>query len=756
MNDTLAQAFESALQHHLAGNLQQAEVLYRQILAIEPAHADALHLLGVIAHQVGKNDLAVEYISQVLRLNPEFAEAHHNLGLALAAQEKWEEAVTSYQRALRCRPDMINTHFHLGNAYEAQGKVAEAIACYQETVRQQPNHAVGHYSLGRLLQQQGQLSAALASYEEAVRCQPDLVEAHNNMGNIHNAQGKKARAIECYQQAVRLRPDNAEARYNLGLTLQKEGNLAEAIANYRQAVALKPDHAAAFNDLGNALQEQGEFAEAVASYRQALRVKPDFAEAYINMGHALKGQGKYAEAMASLYEALRANPDHPEAHISVGLILRGEGKHDEAIAAYRRAVMLKPDTSHFHDNLLFAMHYHPDYDTVAIYQEARRWQVRHAEPLARFHRPHTNSADSRRRLRVGYVSPDFGSHALAYVLIPLLANHDRRQVEIFCYAEVSAPDHMTERLRAHADEWRSTVGIHDEQVAEMVRQDQIDILVDLALHTSKNRLLVFARKPAPVQVTWLGYPGTTGMSAIDYRLTDPYLDPPGGGGDACYSEKSIRLPHSFWCYHPIGDATPIHVPPASANGFVTFGCLNNFCKVNDVLLSLWARVLQGVRGSRLLLHAPRGLARDHVRTLFEQEGVAAERVEFIDRLPGMEYLQVYGRIDICLDTWPCNGGVTSLDASWMGVPFITLVGKTVVGRAGWSLLNNLGLPELAARTPEEYVSRAVELAADLPRLEELRAGLRGRMCASPLMDGARFARDMEQLYREIWQKWCVK
>ena len=297
--------------------------------------------------------------------------------------------------------------------------------------------------------------------------------------------------------------------------------------------------------------------------------------------------------------------------------------------------------------------------------------------------------------------------SMSFFTIPLLSHHDHRQFEIFCYADVLRPDAVTERLRGYADVWRSTVGLSDQQLADLVRSDQIDILVDLTMHTADNRLLVFARKPAPVQVTWLAYPGTTGLSTIDYRLTDPYLDPP-GLFDAFYSEESIRLPDTFWCYDPLTDQPPVNALPALENGFITFGCLNNFCKVNDGCLALWAQVLRAVPQSRLLLRAPRGQAREHVLARLEQEGIAASRVEFADRQPRLEYLKLYQRIDLGLDPLPYNGHTTSLDAFWMGVPTLTLVGKTVVGRAGWSQLCNLGLKELAAETPEQYVALAAQ------------------------------------------------
>ncbi|MGD0390961.1 MAG: hypothetical protein ABSC42_18605, partial [Tepidisphaeraceae bacterium] len=355
--------------------------------------------------------------------------------------------------------------------------------------------------------------------------------------------------------------------------------------------------------------------------------------------------------------------------------------------------------------------------------------------------------------RIGYVSPDFREHCQSFFTIPLLSNHDRKAFEIFCYADLRRPDAVTQRIRGYAQVWRSILGTTDEEAARKIREDRIDILVDLTMHMAKNRMLLFARKPAPVQAAWLAYPGTTGLSAMDYRLTDPYLNPP-GLNDHFYSETSIRLPDSFWCYDPHATEPAVTSLPAQTNGYVTFGCLNNFCKVNEPVLQLWAQVLKTIPRSRFMLLCPEGSHRQALLDLLQREGISPDRIELVAGRPRFQYLEFYHRIDVGLDSFPYNGHTTSLDSFWMGVPVVTLVGQTVVGRAGLSQLTNLGLPEFIAQTPERYVQIATDLAGDLRQLAELRRTLRARMQASPLMDAPRFARNIEAAYRQMWRNWC--
>jgi predicted O-linked N-acetylglucosamine transferase (SPINDLY family) len=335
--------------------------------------------------------------------------------------------------------------------------------------------------------------------------------------------------------------------------------------------------------------------------------------------------------------------------------------------------------------------------------------------------------------------------------IPVLSHHDHASYEIVCYSSVKAPDAHTERLHALADEWHDVARSSDAELAQKIRDDRIDVLVDLTMHMTRNRLRVFAEKPAPVQIAWLAYPGTTGVDGMDYRLTDPFLDPP--GAPLPYSEKSLWLPHSFWCYGPEADDIGVGAQPLERSGYVTFGCLNNFMKVSRGTLELWAKVLNAVADSRLLLLAPQD-ARDSVLAVLREHGVGSERVEFVDQQPRERYLETYRRIDIALDTLPYPGHTTSLDAYWMGVPVVTLVGKTIVGRAGLSLANNLNLGDWVARTTDDFVRIASHFAANPSALAVLRAELRQRLQQSPLMDAAGFTRDLEAAYRTAWRTFC--
>jgi predicted O-linked N-acetylglucosamine transferase (SPINDLY family) len=649
----------------------------------------------------------------------------------------------------------IQQTFDLAIQHHRAGRLREAEELYRLILAQRPENADAMQNLGIIAHESGRNDVAVDLFHRAIALKPNLPEAHNNLGNALRGQGQLDEAIAAYRKAIALRGNYAEAHYNLGIGLKDQGQLDQAIAAFRRAIALKPNYAEAHNNLGIALRDQGQLDEAISAYRQAIALNPNFFAAHSNLGTALRDRGQSDEAIAAYRQAIALQPRSAEAHSNLGIALADQGQLDEAIVACRHAIDLNPDLPETHSNLIFTMYYDPAQGAQAIAEEQRRWNRRHAEPLRKYILTHSNDLSPDRRLRIGYVSPDFRDHSVGRNLLPLFQHHDRRQFEITCYAHVRCPDAMTGEFQRNADGWRNIAAVSDEQVAKQIRQDRIDVLVDLALHTANNRLLVFARKPAPVQATFAGYPGSTGLSAIDYRLSDPYLDPP-DMDESVYSERTIRLPDSFWCYDPLeGREIPVNSLPARETGVFTFGCLNKFFKLNESVLALWARVLREVENSRLLILAQPGGHRRRTLDRLAREGIASTRVEFSPPQPRLEYLKLYHRIDLGLDSFPYNGHTTSLDSFWMGVPVVTLAGQTVVGRGGLSQLTNLGLPELIARTPEQYVRLAAELAGDLPRLAELRRTLRGRMEASALMDAPRFARNIEAAYRQMWRDWCA-
>jgi len=681
--------------------------------------AEAL-AIAMAHHRAGRWDLAEELYRRVLAAEPEEAEALHLLGVIAHQRGEHAAAVDLIARAIALRPAEANYHNTLGQAYRALRRTTEAVACYRHAVELDPNCVQAYNNLGNTLHRLGQLDEALACYREAVERKPDYADAYVNLGNVCKDLDRLDEAVTCYRRATELVPDHAAALSNLGYALLEQQQVAEAVNCCRRAVELQPALAEAHNNLGNALYVQGKLDEAAGCFRRALALRPDFAAALGNLAGLLKDQAQL----------------------------------DEALACHRCALTAAPDSAALHSNLIYALHFHAGTDAAALTAEQARWVQRHAEPFMRSIGPYTNDRRADRRLRIGYVSPDFRRHAVGLNLLPLLDHHDHQQTEIFCYDDTLCPDLVSRRLRDTADVWRRIVGHGDEQVAAQVRDDQIDILVDLALHTARNRLLVFARKPAPVQVSFAGYPGSTGLPTIDYRLTEPQLYPQ-ECDDPSATNEAFRLPDTFWCYQPWAGEVAVNSLPAVEVGQVTFGCLGNFGKVNAAVLALWARVLTQVEGSRLMLRAAEGSHRQWAQNLLAERGVAADRVQFVGGLPHRQYLEVYQHIDVGLDTFPYNGHTTSLDALWMGVPVVSLVGQTAVGRAGLSQLTNLGLAELAVDTPERFVAVAAALAQDLPRLAELRATLRSRMQRSPLMDAARFARNVEAAYRIMWQRWCA-
>jgi predicted O-linked N-acetylglucosamine transferase (SPINDLY family) len=624
---------------------------------------------------------------------------------------------------------------------------------------------------------------------------PNTPDDLNALAATMEREGRFVEAGNAYLQSLGLDPHNPRTLLGLGNALMRVKNLDDAMVAYQRAIAIQPGFVDAWINLGIVLRGKKRTNEAIAALRRALALDPQHFDALLHLGIALGEAQELEETAALLRQASTLQPRSSRAALHLGYVLQDLGLPDEAIECYRRAWELDP-ASPAADNLLWLVHFHAGYGPKQIFEEHERWYLQCVRPLVRPPRPHENERSPDRgstpstgsvhagspqaRLRIGYVAADFREHCQSYFTIPLLSHHDHSAFEIFCYSNVAQPDDVTQRIRGYADHWRDIVSMTDDDAIDAIRQDKIDILIDLTMHMDRNRIMIFARKPAPIQVTWLAYPGTTGLETIDYRLSDPYLDPPADDlrfaiadlqlnsksqianrklqirdvNQSFYSEKTIRLTHSFWCYDPLTSEPQVNELPALNNAHITFGCLNNVSKVTDSAIAMWAKVLRAVPNSRMQLLVPLVSVRKRVIELLARDGIDPSRIQLLDWQPRPQYLLQYRQIDLCLDPYPYPGHTTTMDGLWMGVPVVNLPGSTAIARGAVSILTNVGIPQFLARDADDYVQIAQHWANDLPALAELRRTLRQRMQASPLMNAPAFARDFETALRGMWRIWC--
>jgi protein O-GlcNAc transferase len=608
------------------------------------------------------------------------------------------------------------------------------------------NRALAH-------QHAGQFAEAEREYHAVLQQRDDVPDAWNLLGVVVVQQGRAAEAVELLQRAITLRPNDASFHVNHGIALQQTGQPQAAIASYQRAIHLDPRSSAAYVNLAESLQTLGKHDEASAALDTAISLTPDNALAHYGKAKLLFALDRAPEALGVLTQSHLLNSNFAWAYVIAGHCLRKLASPD-AHAMYERAMTLDPTITVAWDNLLMQAHYshEPDQRSFERHLEyGRQFEA----PLAPKIQPHANEPEPNRLLRVGYVSADFFHHPVGLFLEPVLAELPRDQFHVTCYNVGWHDDELTARLRNLSDQWRDVRNSSDDQIAQRIRNDHIDILVDLSGHTADNRLLVFAHKPAPVLVTHFAYPDTTGLRAIDYRITDALADPP-GATEKFHTETLVRLPNVAWCYRPfdLDRAPDIVSPPLVSRGHVTFGCLNNPLKLSDPARQIFTQILAAVPQSKLVLR----LFRDENarRRIIDSVHIDPGRLVILPPVPRLDYLLQYNQIDIALDPFPYNGGVTTCDALLMGVPVITLAGRAYVSRQGLSVLTNLGLNDLIANSPGDYVRIAKELGANRGRLTTLRSQLRSMLQASPIMDVNRYAHDLAAAYRQMWRNWCDK
>jgi predicted O-linked N-acetylglucosamine transferase (SPINDLY family) len=594
----------------------------------------------------------------------------------------------------------------------------------------------------------GQLADAESLYRKALSIAPAHPSALHYLGLLGFQTGHLVPAEQLLAEAARIAPGDPAVLNNWGIVLAKLGRIPEAKQRFESAVALGPGYADALVNLANVLLDLGDYNGAEARYREAIAIAADSAEAHNNLGKLLLIRRRLPEAVRSFEAALRVNPRHASALNNLGNALRDQGRLKEAFERYRAAQIARPDEPDAFSNLLLAMNCDPELSAAEVFAAHREFADRFERPLAGL-TAQTPIARRPGRLRIGYVSADFRAHAVAAFIEPLLEHHDRERFEVSAYYNAFAEDEVTGRIRAAVDRFVVVAGLSDAELVRRIRDDAIDVLVDLSGHTAGNRLLAFARRAAPVQVTWLGYLNTTGLSAMDYRITDAWADPP-GATERWHTETLVRLPGSVWCYRPWPDSPPVGAAPALQNRQITFGSANNPAKLNLAVLQSWAAILGRVSNSRMLVHAPDdGDLRAHITKVICRQGIADRRIEFFPRLPVAEYLDCYAKIDIALDTFPCAGGTTTFDALWMGVPVVSIAGERPFSRGGASILGNLGLTDCLASSTDEYIERAVTLAGDLDALAARRVRLRRMLEDNILTDGPAFTRSMEKVFMTL-------
>jgi protein O-GlcNAc transferase len=730
----------------------EAEKLCAQAIAIKPDYADAHHTLSVSLRALKKFPEAERRAQKALEIRPNYPDALINLALILTGTGRLSEAETCCRKALSLTPNSAEAACSLGSILDKAGQPAEAEAACRQALALKPHYPEAWNSLGGILAGQQRHQEAESAYRRALERKPGYPEALHNLGKTLSRLGRYQEAEGCFARVLTANPANAEASYDAGNALLDQGKPQEAETRYQTALSIKPDYPEALINLGNALQQQGRTSEAEEAFRTALQSDPDSAYACNNLGNVLQEQDKIVESEGFYRRALAIDPHYAEAFSNLGNTLQRQGRLAESEQIFRSILDSKPDFPVAFSNFLFLLNYHPDKSTSEIFQEYIEFDRRFGLPLRDRWQPHGNIPDSKRRLKIGYVSPQFCRHPVGNFLEPLLAFHDKNEVEVYAYAEVYKEDTVTERYRSYMDHWIPTQDMTDAEMAARIRSDGIDILVDLAGHTGHNRLLLFALKPAPISLHWLDFGYTTGLTAIDYYLTDAASVP--AGSEELFAETPWRMPTPSIAYRPTPGMGEVSLLPADKRGHITFGSLSRAIRINHRTIRVWAALLKKVQGSHLVINSrdfKDPAMQDRLAEQFVALGVDRQCLEIGFTSPPWDVLR---GIDISLDCFPHNSGTTLIESLYMGVPFITLVHRPSVGRLGCSILVGAGHPEWIAESEEQYVDLAVELAADTAKLARIRAGLRQKMEKSPLMDEPGFARRVEAAYRAMFAKWC--
>ncbi len=738
-----------------SGRLSEARDLCRKILDALPGQSDADALLGLIALQEQRYHVAASHFARLLRSSPHVPEFRYNLGLALAGQRRSAAAAEQFRETLALAPDFVAAHNNLANALKELGDAQGARRHYERALELDARHPGAHNNLAILMNDSGDHEGALVHLRKAIDAAPAFAESWFNLGNTLRSLERFDESVDAYRKTLSLDPGFTECHVCLGQVFQASHRFREAELAYTAALKADPEMADVHYSLGNTLCGLRREADAIAHYHRAVEIEPTYAKARCALARAQRKLSLYQAAVQSVRLAIETCPDSADAHALLGMLLTEQGVSDEALDSLRHAIEIEPDAGS-HSALIWALNCHPGYDGSAILREARRWQAIHAEPLRAEQAELENDPAPERRLKIGYLSPDFKRHPVGFFITPVIREHDRDLFEVICYSSVDEKDEMTDVLKTHADEWCEVRKLDDESLAGMIREAGVDILVDLAGHTRDNRLLTLARRSAPVQVCAGGHFSTTGVDAVDYLISDWQETP--SGSEIDFSEQLLRLPDGYVCYEAPDDAPPVTSPPFLKQGHVTFCCYNALYKITPRVVDVWATIMKAAAGSRLRMQTGAlndRATRDRYLEMFVRRGVDVDRVELHGPVAHRELLESYAHGDIALDPFPYSGGLTTCESLWMGVPVVTLSGPTFASRHSTSHLRNVGLPELVTDTEQNYIDTATRLAGDVEELKQLRRQLRAKMKASALCDAQRYTRELERALRGAWESWCA-
>ena len=737
------------------GHLKQAGECYRGALELDPALAIAHAGKGDVL-QAQQQFLAAEAsYHQALALAPAAADLHRKLGDVQVALNRPDAAMQSYAAALEIDPGNAMAHGGLGNVLFRLDRNAQAADSYRAATALPAATAAHYHGLGRSLHALGQTVEAESAYRQAIALDASAAAPMLHYADLLRETRRKEPAIAIYQAALLLEPHNIDALNNLGMALQEDGQLEQALAAFRQVATLAPNNPVSHSNIAAVLNIMGQHHAALESCRHAVKLDQRSTAAHVNLGTCLIEMGRLSEAVDSFETVVKLDPHHHRAHVNISAVLTRLGHIDQAIVHARQALKINPDWDELHSNLLFYLTHSQEVDAATLFAEHVRYAEHFEAPLRASWPMHRNTRDPERRLRIGFVSADLYNHAVAHFITPILEHLALSpHLEIVIYANSFHDDYVSRHLHGLAGIWRQVEKLTHAELAQLITSDSIDILIDLSGHTGFNRLPAFARKPAPLQLSWMGYPSTTGLRAMDYYLTDRHLAPPGLLDDQ-FTEKLVFLPASA-PFLPSPSSPPVSAAPVCEHGHITFGSFNRASKLSREVISRWSTLMNAVPGSKMVLAGmPSEDISDKLRAWFAKEGIDAKRLSFHAHMASAEYLALHRLVDICLDTSPYNGGTTTLHALWMGVPTLTIAGSALASRVGATILSHVGLDAFIAQDDADFIQKGVASAKDITALSALRSGLRERVSGSAMGQPGLIADGLEGALRTMWQRWCA-